>query len=43
MNVTSSHELVATPDLLCDTGFGSSLIDVKAQSILYLSSPHTDL
>jgi hypothetical protein len=43
MNVTSSHELVVTPDLLCDTGCGSSLNVVKAQFILSLSSPRTDL
>jgi hypothetical protein len=43
MNVTSSNELVVIPDLICDTDCGLSLIDAKAQFILSLSSPHTDL
>jgi hypothetical protein len=43
MNVTSSYELVVIPDLLCDTGCGLILIDVKAQFILSLSLPQTDL
>jgi hypothetical protein len=38
MNVTRSSGLVVTPHFLCDTGYGLSLIDVKALFILSLSS-----
>jgi hypothetical protein len=42
MTVTRSSGLVDTPDLLCDTGYGLSLIDVKARFILSLSSLSSD-
>jgi hypothetical protein len=38
MTVTRSSGLVVTPYLLCDTGCGPSLIDVKARFTLSLSS-----